>query len=175
MAPIPQKRPREEDVEPLISTPVKPTTMHSAASTPLSVLSVRTPSPSPHKSSAPTLSNVPSFQTVSAPAGSQPAKRRKLTSQEKDAQRIEKEAKNKVREEKKAQKEAEDKIKADQKAQKEEDKRKKNEEREERKRLKEEEQQRLEDEKAKKARVSRLSKIGSGCLRTALWSLLVTA
>ena len=174
MAPILQKRPREEDDAP-ISTPVKP--MDSAASTPLSVLSVRTPSPSPHKSSAPgsTAAHFPSSQIVPAPTSSQPAKRRKLTSQEKEAQRLEKEAKAKAREEKKAQNEAEDKIKAEQKAQKEEEKRKKNKERDEKKRLKEEEQQRLEEEKAKKARVSRPFTIEPEWLRTALWLLLVTA
>jgi chromatin assembly factor 1 subunit A len=176
IAPAPQKRPREDDVEPPISTPVKPA-MNSTASTPLSVLSVRTPSPSPHKSSAPTSTapNVPCSQTIAAPTGSQPAKRRKLTSQEREAQRLEKEAKAKDREEKKAQKEAEDKIKAEQKAQKDEEKRKKNEERNEKKRLKEEEQQRLEEEKAKKARVGHPLKPGPEYLRTILWSLLVTA
>jgi hypothetical protein len=97
-----------------------------------------------------------------------------LIFQEKEAQRLEKEAKAKAREEKKAQKEAEDKIKAEQKAQKEEEKRKKNEERDEKKRLKEEEQQRLKEEEAKKARVSRPFKIGPEWLRSALRLLLVT-
>jgi chromatin assembly factor 1 subunit A len=152
IAPAPQKRSREEDEAP-ISTPVKP--MNSTVSTPLSVLSVRTPSPSPHKSSVPSsTANVPSSQTVPVPTSSQPAKRRKLTLQEKEAQRLEKETKVKAREEKRAQKEAEDKAKAEQKAQKEEEKRKKNEERDEKKRLREEEQQRIEEEKAKKAKVS---------------------
>ncbi|KAG9193206.1 hypothetical protein G6011_03241 [Alternaria panax] len=148
VAPVPQKRPHENDeVEPSISTPVKQ--IRSEASTPLSVLSVQTPSPL--RSSAPS-SNAPDSSNASAPAASQPAKRRKLTSQEKEAQRLEKEAKAKAREEKKAQKEAEEKAKAEQKAQKDEEKRKKNEERDEKRRLKEEEQQRIEEDKAKKAR-----------------------
>ncbi|KAF1835352.1 hypothetical protein BDW02DRAFT_568087 [Decorospora gaudefroyi] len=140
LPPIPQKRPLEDDIEPPVSTPVKPV-IKSTASTPLSVLSVQTPSP--RKSRAPS-STVPN-SSVPATASSQPAKRQKLTSQEK-------EAKTKAREERKAQKEAEDKIKAEQKAQKDEERRKKNEERDEKKRLREEEQQRLEEEKAKKAR-----------------------
>ncbi|CAI9628383.1 unnamed protein product [Alternaria burnsii] len=148
VAPVPQKRPHEnDDTEPSISTPVKQ--IHSEASSPLSVLSVQTPSPL--KSSAPN-SNAPDNSNASAPTTSQPAKRRKLTTQEKEAQRLEKEAKAKAREERKAQKEAEEKVKAEQKAQKDEEKRKKNEERDEKKRLKEEEQQRIEEEKAKKAR-----------------------
>ncbi|KAI4683501.1 uncharacterized protein J4E88_004677 [Alternaria novae-zelandiae] len=149
IAPLPQKRPHtdDDDVEPTVSTPSKQ--IRSEASTPLSILSVQTPSPL--KSSAPS-STAPNSSNVSAPTPSQPAKRRKLTSQEKEAQRLEKEAKAKAREEKKAQKEAEEKVKAEQKAQREEEKRKKNEERDEKKRLKEEEQQRVEEEKAKKAR-----------------------
>jgi chromatin assembly factor 1 subunit A len=153
VAPLPQKRPHtddDDDVAPAISTPSKQ--IRSEASTPLSVLSVQTPSPL--KSSAPS-STGPNSSNVSVPTTSQPAKRRKVTSQEKETQRLEKEAKAKAREEKKAQKEAEEKVKAEQKAQREEEKRKKNEERDEKKRLKEEEQQRIEDEKAKKARVSR--------------------
>ncbi|KAH6882341.1 chromatin assembly factor 1 subunit A-domain-containing protein [Alternaria rosae] len=150
IAPLPQKRPHtddDDDVEPTVSTP--PKQIRSEASTPLSVLSVQTPSPL--RSSAPT-STAPNSSNVSAPTPSQPAKKRKLTSQEKEAQRLEKEAKAKAREEKKAQKEAEEKVKAEQKAQRDEEKRKKNEERDEKKRLKEEEQQRVEEEKAKKAR-----------------------
>jgi chromatin assembly factor 1 subunit A len=155
VAPVPQKRPHEsDDTEPSISTPVKQ--IHSEASSPLSVLSVQTPSPL--KSSAPN-SNAPDNSNASAPTTSQPAKRRKLTTHEKEAQRLEKEAKAKAREEKKAQKEAEEKVKAEQKAQKDEEKRKKNEERDEKKRLKEEEQQRIEEEKAKKARVSQTSRL----------------
>lgn len=161
VAPVPQKRPLEDEVEPPV-TPIKPTT-DSQASTPLSVLSVETPSPL--KSSAQTSTGpgsnksadgqAPSPQNASTSTSTQqPAKRRKFTSQEKEAQRLEKEAKAKAREEKKAQKETEDRLKAEQKAQKDEEKRKKNEERDEKKRLKEEEQQRLEEERAKKARVS---------------------
>ncbi|EMD67341.1 hypothetical protein GGP41_007249 [Bipolaris sorokiniana] len=151
VAPVPQKRPLEDEVEPPI-TPAKSTT-NSQASTPLSVLSVQTPSPL--KSSAPSstgpnsksadghgLSNT---DVATSSSTQQAAKRRRLTTQEKEAQRLEKEAKAKAREEKKAQKEAEEKLKA-------EEKRKKHEERDEKKRIKEEEQQRLEEEKAKKAR-----------------------
>ncbi|KNG47780.1 chromatin assembly factor 1 subunit a [Stemphylium lycopersici] len=159
VAPVTQKRSLEDEVEPPV-TPVKPAT-DSQASTPLSVLSVETPSPL--RSSAQTSTGpgsnksangqAPSPQNASTSTSTQqPAKRRKFTSQEKEAQRLDKEAKAKAREEKKAQKEAEDRLKAEQKAQKDEEKRKKNEERDEKKRLKEEEQQRLEEEKAKKAR-----------------------
>ncbi|USP72958.1 hypothetical protein yc1106_00232 [Curvularia clavata] len=151
VAPVPQKRPLEEEVEPPI-TPVKPTT-DSQASTPLSELSVQTPSP--FKSSVPSSTGPNSNQHTDGAASNntqQPAKRRKLTTQEKEAQRLEKEAKAKAREEKKAQREAEEKLKAEQKAQRDEEKRKKNEERDQKKRIKEEEQQRLEEEKAKKAR-----------------------
>lgn len=155
----PQKRPlEEEDTEAPVSTPVK--AIRSEASSPLSVLSeIQTPSPvkgTAPNSTAPTSSNhALSSQTVPASSGTpQPAKRRKLTQQEKDDQRLEKEAKAKARADKKAQKEAEDKLKAEQKAQKEEEKRKKNEERDEKKRQKEEEQQQKEEEKAKKERVS---------------------
>ncbi|KAJ4377455.1 hypothetical protein N0V83_000280 [Neocucurbitaria cava] len=157
-SPTPQKRPLEEDTEAPFSTPVK--AIRSEASSPLSVLSqIQTPSPvkgTAPNSTAPTSSNhALSSQTVPASSGTpQPAKRRKLTQQEKDDQRLEKEAKAKARADKKAQKEAEDKLKAEQKAQKEEEKRKKNEERDEKKRQKEEEQQQKEEEKAKKERVS---------------------
>ncbi|KAF1941180.1 hypothetical protein EJ02DRAFT_512591 [Clathrospora elynae] len=154
--PIPQKRPLEEDESP-ISTPVK-ATISSTASTPLSVLSVQTPSPpkrsAPRSAGPDSSNNAITLSPPSVPASSstQSAKRRKLISQEKEAQRLDKEVKAKAREEKKAQKEAEDKLKAGQKAQKEEEKRKKNEERDEKKRLKEEEQQRAEKDKAKKER-----------------------
>lgn len=155
IAPASQKRPREDDDEPTVTTPVKAT--KSEASTPLSVLS-HIQTPSPLKSTAPS-STLPATSSTS-----QPAKRRKLTQKEKDDQRIEKEAKAKARAEKKAQKDAEDKVKAEQKAQKEEEKRskeeekrKKIEERDEKKRQKEEEQQQREEEKAKKERVSLLS------------------
>ncbi|KAI8933215.1 hypothetical protein NX059_009850 [Plenodomus lindquistii] len=142
--PMAQKRPLEEDVEP--TTPTK--AIRSEASTPLSVLSVQTPSPL--KSSAPA-STAPA-NAATPQSTTQPAKKRKFTSQEKEEQRLEKEAKAKAREEKKAQKEAEDKLKAEQKAQKEEEKRKKAEERDEKKRLKEEEAQQKEEERLKKER-----------------------
>ncbi|CAO2647363.1 Nn.00g082850.m01.CDS01 [Neocucurbitaria sp. VM-36] len=154
-SPTPQKRPLEEDTEPPVTTPVK--AIRSEASSPLSVLShVQTPSPSKStapKSTAPD-SNHDAFSSQTVPASNtpQPAKRRKLTQQEKDDQRLEKEAKAKARADKKAQKEAEDKLKAEQKAQREEEKRKKMEEREEKKRQKEEEQQQKEEDKAKKER-----------------------
>ncbi|KAH3905482.1 hypothetical protein HBH56_218350 [Parastagonospora nodorum] len=141
--PVPQKRPLEDDLEPAVSTPVK--AISSAASTPLSVRSVQTPSP--FKATATPTTTAPS-SSVNAPASSnaaQPAKRRKLTQKEKDDQKLEKEAKAKARAEKKAQKEAEDKLK-------EEEKQKKADEREEKRRQKEEEQQQKEEEKAKKER-----------------------
>ncbi|KAH7071482.1 chromatin assembly factor 1 subunit A-domain-containing protein [Paraphoma chrysanthemicola] len=161
--PISQKRPREDDVEPSVSTPVR--AIHSEASTPLSVLSVRTPSPSPMKplvafnSIAPNSSSVASSQAAPDSSNKQPAKRRKLTTQDKEAQRLEKEAKAKALAEKRALKEADEKAKAEQKAQREEEKRlkdeekqKKVEEREEKRRQKEEEQRAKEEEKAKKER-----------------------
>ncbi|PVH94084.1 hypothetical protein DM02DRAFT_618856 [Periconia macrospinosa] len=164
-APIPvttlvpsQKRPFEDDAQP--STPNRPSA--STASTPLSVLSMDTPSPlqkpaftnqantpSAAPSTAPTLSQAtPAASTNAQP----PAKRRKITDQEKEAQRLEKEAKAKARAEKKEQKEAEDKLKAEQKA---EEKKKKDEEKkkkDEEKKKKEDEKRRKEEEKLKKER-----------------------
>jgi chromatin assembly factor 1 subunit A len=167
-APVPQKRSLEDDVDPSVSTPVK-VAIRSEASTPLSVLSVQTPSPMKSltpTTTAPNSSDVASSQAVPAlSATTQPAaKRRKLTQKEKDDQRLEKEAKEKAREEKKARKEAEDKLKAEQKAARDEEKRlkdeekqKKIEEREEKRRQKEEEQRQKEEEKTKKERVSCLT------------------
>ncbi|KAF2827050.1 hypothetical protein CC86DRAFT_322913 [Ophiobolus disseminans] len=149
LAPTPQKRPRDDDMEPSVSTPVK--AIRSEASTPLSVMSVRTPSPmkslTPNTTAPSSSDNLLSSQAVPASSTNvqQPAKRRKLTQKEKDDQRLEKEAKAKAREEKKAQKEAEDKLKA-------EEKQRKTEEREQKRRQKEEEQQQKEEEKAKKER-----------------------
>ncbi|KAH7413688.1 chromatin assembly factor 1 subunit A-domain-containing protein [Phaeosphaeria sp. MPI-PUGE-AT-0046c] len=136
VAPIPQKRPLEEDMEPTISTPVK--VARSDTSSPLSVRSVQTPSP--FKVNA-----TPNTTAPASSAAQQPAKRRRLTQKEKDDMKLDKEAKAKARAEKKAQKDAEDKIK-------EEEKQKKADEREEKRRLKEEEQQQKEEEKAKKER-----------------------
>jgi len=149
----PQKRALEEDV-PTITTPVKQA--RSEGSSPLSVLSMQTPSPLKANDSN-SIAPMDGQTHASLPTPSsaqQPTKRRKLTSQEKEAQRLEKEAKAKAREEKKAQKEADERLRAEQKAQRDEEKRRKNEEQDEKKRLKEEKQQRLEEEKAKKARVS---------------------
>ncbi|KAL6706335.1 chromatin assembly factor-I (CAF-I) p90 subunit [Coniothyrium glycines] len=148
MPPLPQKRPLDEDIEPPFSTPVKQTC--SEASTPLSVLSVQTPSPtmSTALSSAAVLSNtnaVLASHLAPASSSTQPAKRRKLTQQEKDDQRLDKEAKAKARADKKAQKEAEETLKAEQKARKDDEKR-------EKKRQREVEQQQKEDEKLKKER-----------------------
>jgi chromatin assembly factor 1 subunit A len=162
---ISQKRPLEDDVEPSVSTPVK--AIRSEASTPLSVLSVQTPSPMKQnaapETTAPGNGNVGSSQAVPSSSSGQPAKRRKLTQQEKEDQRLEKEAKAKALADKRAQKEADEKLKAEQKAQREEEKRlkdeekqKKTEEREEKRRQKEEEQRLKEEEKAKKERVSLL-------------------
>jgi hypothetical protein len=150
LAPVSQKRPHEDDVEPVISTPTKQ--IQSEASTPLSILSVRTPSPFKHNATpnttAPSSSGNLLF-SLAVPASSnaqQPTKRRKLTQKEKDDLQIEKDTKAKVRAEKKAQKDAEDKLK-------EEEKQKKAEEREEKRRQKEEEQSQKEAEKLKKERV----------------------
>jgi chromatin assembly factor 1 subunit A len=151
LATFSQKRPHDDDVQTPVTTPVK--AIQSEASTPLSVLSVRTPSPfkshATSNTTAPSSSSNPfSTQAASAPSNAQqPAKRRKLTQKEKDDQQLEKEAKAKARAEKKAQKDAEDKLK-------EEEKQKKAEEREEKRRQKEEEQQQKEAEKLKKERVS---------------------
>jgi chromatin assembly factor 1 subunit A len=143
-APIPQKRPLDEDVEPCITTPVK--APRSETSSPLSVRSVQTPSP--FKPSATQNTSISSGDSaLASSAAQQPAKRRRLTQKEKDDQKLEKEAKAKARAEKKAQKEAEDKLK-------EEEKQKKADEREEKRKQKEEEQQQKEEEKAKKERVS---------------------
>ncbi|KAF2871324.1 chromatin assembly factor 1 subunit A-domain-containing protein [Massariosphaeria phaeospora] len=165
MLAAPQKRTFEEAEDP-VSTPTKPPS--SSASTPLTVLStLQTPSPFKNtisQTSPPASSNNSVAGDIPAPtqpSGStqQPAKRRKITPQEKEQQRLEKEARDKARSEKKAQKEAEDKLKADQKARKDEEKqakdeekRKKNEEREEKKRAKEFELQQKEEEKRKKER-----------------------
>jgi chromatin assembly factor 1 subunit A len=163
-APLSQKRPHEDDVDvqPSVSTPVK-VAIRSEASTPLSVLSVHTPSPMKSltpSTTAPNSNDMASSQIAPASSNApQPAKRRKLTQKEKDDQKLEKEAKAKAREDKKTQKEAEDRLKAEQKAAKDEEKRlkdeekKKLEEREEKRRRREEEQQQKEEEKAKKERV----------------------
>ncbi|KAF2021164.1 hypothetical protein BU24DRAFT_446244 [Aaosphaeria arxii CBS 175.79] len=143
-----------DQIEPLISTPER-APPSEAPSTPLTDLST-VPSPSPAKTPS---AATPVHSAPNLSATQQPAKRRKLTTQEKEDQRLEKEAKDKARAEKKTQREAEDKAKADIKAQKDEqkrlkdeEKRKKNEEREEKKRAKELEQQQKEEEKRKKER-----------------------
>ncbi|KAF2023649.1 hypothetical protein EK21DRAFT_118559 [Setomelanomma holmii] len=170
LPPASQKRPLEDDVEPSVSTPTK--AIRSEASSPLSVLSVRTPSPIKQNAApetiAPSSSIVSSLQLAPNSSSKPPAKRRKLTPQEKEDQRLEKEAKANALAEKKAQKEAEDKLKAEQKAQKEEERRlkdeekqKKIEEREEKRRQKEEEQRQKEEEKAKKERASLLQLLKS--------------
>ena len=82
-----------------------------------------------------------------------PAKRIKLSDEEKEAKRIEKEAKDRQKAEEKARKEGEKAKKDAEKAIKEEERRKAKEAREEQARLKEEEKQRKEEEKMKKARV----------------------
>ena len=89
-----------------------------------------------------------------------PAKRVKLSVEEKEAKRIEKEAKDRQkaedklrREEEKARKEEEKAIKDAEKAVKEEERRKAKHAKEEQAKLREEEKQRKEDERMKKARV----------------------
>jgi chromatin assembly factor 1 subunit A len=165
----PQKRPLD-DAEPRPSTPTR--AISSNASTPLTtVSSMATPSPLKNASiplllgtnaavAGDTAITLPG--TAPTPGSTQPAKRRKLTAQERKDRDAEKEVKAKALADRKAQKEAEDKAKAEQKAQKEEEKRardeerrKKNEEKEEKKRAKELKQQQEEEEKRKKERVSR--------------------
>jgi chromatin assembly factor 1 subunit A len=157
----PQKRPLDDEDAAMPSTPKKAAPPSDAGSSPLTVLST-VASPSPHKISK-------AVETgLSASSNAQPpAKKRKLTPQEKEAQKLEKDTKAKAREEKKAQKELEDKLKAQKKAEKDEqkrvkdeekrvkdeEKRKKAEEREEKKRAKEMEQLQKEEEQRKKERV----------------------
>ncbi|KAH7135133.1 chromatin assembly factor 1 subunit A-domain-containing protein [Dendryphion nanum] len=137
-----QKRSHDDlDTLPPVSTPKK-SPPSSNASSPLSVLST-VPSPSSVKMvvgiTAPTQASAASATTQ------QPAKRRKLTQQEKDDQKREKEAKEKAKADQKAERE-------EQKRLKDEEKRKKNEEREEKKRAKDFEQQQKEEDKKKKER-----------------------
>ncbi len=140
----PQKR-ALDSAEPSVCTPTRPAS--STTSTPLTVVSsLDTPSPLKHAiivtasascdDSTVLDTSAPTSNTAVPSDAQQPAKRRKLTQQEK-------ESKAKALAEKRAQKEAEDKAKADQKAQ-----------REEKKRAKEKKQQQEEEEKRKKERVS---------------------
>ncbi|KAF1954226.1 hypothetical protein CC80DRAFT_595343 [Byssothecium circinans] len=159
-----QKRPFDDVAEP--STPNN-RDINSASSTPLTVLSVDTPSPLkqastpvvPTSSIPSTASNAPAPTQSASASSTQPAKRRKLTPQEKEAQRLDKEAKAKARAEKLEQKKADDELKAQQKEEKKrasEMKKQQDEEakarKEEEKRKKEEEKKRKEEEKAKKER-----------------------
>jgi chromatin assembly factor 1 subunit A len=151
LPPVSQKRPHEDDTQPpALSTPTKQ--IRSEASTPLSILSVQTPSPfkpnaAPSTTAPSSSANLLTSQAVPVSSNTQqPAKRRKLTQKEKDDLQLEKDAKTKARTEKKALKDAEDKLK-------EEEKQKKAEEREEKRRQKEEEQNQKEAEKLKKERV----------------------
>jgi len=159
----PQKRVRDhDDGEPCTPTPHSSVTL--TASTPLTVpSSVATPSPlrqATIKPSSPSDSSHLAADHLIAPAqsastsGLQPAKRRKLTEEEKEEQRLEKEARAKAKAEKKTLKEVEDKLKAEQKAQKDEERRKKTEEKEQKKRARELKQQQEEEDKRRKERVS---------------------
>ena len=166
----PRKRqlPSEDHVED-ITTPQKPTDplgngnlssissltqLSSHLGTPTSSGTLRQASEAPSTSTS-VSGDVAGTPTASATAGSAPpAKRRKLTAQEKEQRRIEKE-------QKRIEKEAKDKEKAEQKAKKEEEKRLKdeerrlkNEEKEAKNREKELEKQRKEEERLKKERVS---------------------
>jgi chromatin assembly factor 1 subunit A len=155
---LPQKRPIQDEHE--LDLPVAQPIGRDAATPQPDSMQQPLSSPLSSPPNYPADANIPSSTTTIATTSNtptQPAKRRKLTQQEKEDQRLEKEAKAKAREEKKAQKAAEDKIKAEQKAQKDEEKRKKMEERDEKKRIKEEEQHQKEEEKAKKERVSTYS------------------
>ncbi|KAF1969785.1 hypothetical protein BU23DRAFT_539164 [Bimuria novae-zelandiae CBS 107.79] len=150
----PQKRPHVDDVEPSVSTPLR--CAPSNASTPLTIMSsLDTPSPLKYaKTDAVAMSSstgsvaggaTGATQPTSSSSGSiqQPAKRRKLTPQEKEEQAKEKEAKAQARAEQKAQRDEEKRLK-------DEEKRKKNEEKEEKKRAKELKQQQEEETKRKK-------------------------
>ncbi len=103
-----------------------------------------------------------SITPSSAPSSTaeKPAKRVKLSSEEKEAKRIEKEVKDRLRAEEKAKRE-EEKVKRDaEKAIKDEERRKAKEAKDEQARLKEEEKQKKEEERMKKARVCFFSFIG---------------
>ncbi|CAI6293239.1 unnamed protein product [Periconia digitata] len=146
----PQKRPLEDDAQP--STPNRPST--STASTPLSILSsVATPSPvqQQHATSNTTPALPQSTPTASSNA-QPPAKKRKLTPQEKEAERFEKEAKAKARAEKKEQKEAEDKLKAEKREEERKRKEDVKQKKEEEKRKKEDEKRKKEEDKQRKER-----------------------
>ncbi|KAF3009449.1 chromatin assembly factor-I (CAF-I) p90 subunit [Curvularia kusanoi] len=154
VAPIPQKRPHDNDNEPQPSTPVKATS--SQASTPLSVLShVQTPSPmQPIAQKTTASSSLPATQTAPDLNGQLPArkKRRVFTQQEKEDAAREKDAKAKAKADKAAQKEAEAKLKADEKAQKAALKEAEGKAKAEEKAKKEAEKREKEEEKAKKER-----------------------
>ncbi|ORY19118.1 chromatin assembly factor 1 subunit A-domain-containing protein [Clohesyomyces aquaticus] len=158
----PQKRPLEDEDAVPVSTPTK-APPSEAASTPLTILST-IPSPSPQKrpilqTAAPVSSNNSTSgdaPTQAEGTAKQPAKRRKLTPQEK-------EAKEKAKADLKAQKEEEKRLEEEEKQRKkeereekkrlqDEEKRRKREELEEKKRAKEHEQQQREEEKRKKER-----------------------
>ncbi|KAF2198535.1 hypothetical protein GQ43DRAFT_457762 [Delitschia confertaspora ATCC 74209] len=157
----PQKRPLEDDAPAPVTTPTKaPTATHSAASSPLSVLST-VPSPSPTKlvfgqsqssyNAAVGGASVPNSSSSIVNTAQQPAtKKRKLTNKEKEDRRAEREAKEKERADIKAKREEEKRLKEDEKRIKDEEKRKKNEEKEEKKRAKELDQLQKEEERRKK-------------------------
>jgi chromatin assembly factor 1 subunit A len=120
LPPVSQKRPHEDDTQPpALSTPTKQ--IRSEASTPLSILSVQTPSPfkpnaAPSTTAPSSSANLLTSQAVPVSSNTQqPAKRRKLTQKEKDDLQLEKDAKTKARTEKKALKDAEDKLKEEEK------------------------------------------------------------
>jgi chromatin assembly factor 1 subunit A len=174
----PRKRQYPDDLDnvDIATTPVKGPMDSSIASdshsTPLSsVLSEPPPSPILLSSSHPlklALAATDSRQGSEAP----PAKKRKLTPEEKERMRLEKEAKEKARQEAKAQKEEERKLKEEERKIKEEAKKEKKEKADEERRVKEEalrakreqleekkrakelEQAKKDEEKAKKERVS---------------------
>ena len=91
--------------------------------------------------------------SVTSAAGEKPAKRVKLSTEEKEAKRVEKEVRDRLRADEKSRKEEEKAKKDAEKAVKDEERRKVKEAKEEQVRLKEEEKQKKEEEKMKKARV----------------------
>lgn len=99
----------------------------------------------------PTIEHAP---TDAAKSSQPPAKRRKLTPQEKEVQRLERERKAREKEEQKKVKAEEKRIKEDEKRVRDEERRKKMEELEEKRRDKELKKLQAEQEKEKKERVS---------------------
>ena len=169
-----RKRPLEDQsVNPGTPSRPLPSSLHASEpqSSPLTILSTqpspqssvnpaaRQPSPAPSSTNSISDDAPGAIQNGTSAAGTQAAKRRKLTVKEKEEKRLEKEAKEKAKAELKAQKEEEKRMKDEEKRMKDEEKRKKNEEKEGKKRAKELELQQKEEEKRKKERVGLFSQL----------------